>query len=640
MSANGRNRLDTRGACGSRLAATLLAGLLCAGLALAAAAPAQAAEPLKIREAFPGSTALGTDAEFVELQMTADGQGAIEGQELRFFDAAGDPIPAATYVLTEGDAEGLVATTQRTVLLATAPASALGGGAAAPAVVPPPADNMSPAGGAVCFTAAAAAAPADCVAWGSFPIPGFGEESPIPDPQSANASPGGITDDFSLDRSIEPGCPTYLDGPDDNSGNSATDFAEATPSPRNNATPREELYCPPETFILGFPSNPTNSSSASFTYTGFSQEAGLEFECDIASAPSQFPPEEPPPGDWVDCTTQPQQYTDLDDGFYRFWVRAIGEEGGPDQTPASSAWRVDTTPPQTTILSTPPSPDSGASVTYTYASSEPSSSFRCQMDDGAIQVCSGAGRTYFNLIDGVHTFRVWATDNAGNQDPIPATHSFTVNTALADKTPPDTSILLAPPAVSPKDSAFFAYTSNESPASFECSLDGGPFAPCGELGIGYQRLANGPHVFAVRAIDRAGNVDSVPATHAWRVAAALPRARITRAPAGRVLLRAKLRRCDKRKATRAQRRCVRKALRRARARVVFRFASSKPGSTFRCRVGKRAFRPCRPPFRFKAPRGRHRFEVFAIDSLGNRQATPTRRIFRVVPPRRGGLFGR
>ena len=61
-------------------------------LALLITAPqAFAASPLKIREAFPGSTTTDPKAEYVELQMTDDGQNLISGQELKFYDSSGSP---------------------------------------------------------------------------------------------------------------------------------------------------------------------------------------------------------------------------------------------------------------------------------------------------------------------------------------------------------------------------------------------------------------------------------------------------------------------------------------------------------------------------------------------------------------------
>ncbi|MEX2448680.1 MAG: hypothetical protein WD404_08055 [Solirubrobacterales bacterium] len=582
---------------------TGIAAAIVLTLALALPAAAAAAEPLKVREVFPGSVADGSKAEFVELQMTADGQAGIAGQELRFYGAGGALLD--TYVVEPEDAEELVAETQRTVLFATAEAAGLGGDAGSPDVLLSGLDRMSPGGGAVCFTAAGAGAPADCVAWGSF---GGGA---LPDPQSDNAV--AIGDGSALERDIGRGCDTYLDAPDD-TGSSEADFALASASPRSNATARSELRCPPSAVILGKPGNPSNSSLASFSYGAFTDEEGLSFECFRDFDASTSPPStQPGEGDWEACDTQPKVYEGLEEGFHRFWVRAKGENPEWGQA-ASYAWQVDTAAPETTITGTPPDPSDGFQAAFSYSSSEPLSSFRCQLDDGAIQLCgttaSSGQKTYFGLVDGVHTFRVWATDNAGNKDPTPAEHSFTVQNFLGDSTPPDTAILSAPgnPSISPN--AFFAYHSSEANSRFECRLDGVPFAPCADTGVSYGPLPNGEHRFEVRAIDRAGNVDSVPAAHAWRVAAPVPNTRIVGAPGG--------------------------AIRSKRGKPVpvsFRFRSSKPGSTFRCRLDLTGpYRPCTSPHRFRAKPGRHVFEVFAIDALGNEEGTPAFRIFRVRAP--------
>lgn len=376
---------------------------------------------------------------------------------------------------------------------------------------------------------------------------------------------------------------------------------------------QEEPPPPPDTAIATFPPNPSPHTFASFTYDAIPAEEPVSFECAL-DWPGELEPAELSP-----CEPEGISYPGpLADGLHRFAVRAIGE-GGPDPTPATYTWQIDTTAPQTSITATPPDPSDGFAASFAYSSSEPFSSFRCQLDDGAIQVCgsnaSQASKTYFDLTDGSHAFRVWATDNAGNKDPTPATHSFEVKTSLGDSSPPDTQILLAPTDPSGSADAFFAYGSTEPGSSFECELDGSGFAPCPEQGKGYGPLANGPHTFAVRAIDRAGNTDSVPATHAWRVAAAVPNTRITKAPG---VVRSK----------------------RARpVRVAFAFQADKPGTTYRCRVDLTGpYRPCSSPHSFKAKPGRHVFEVFAIDSLGNEEGSPAFRIFRVRAPGRQRSF--
>ena len=51
---------------------------------------------------------------------------------------------------------------------------------------------------------------------------------------------------------------------------------------------------------------------------------------------------------------------------------------GPDPTPASYTWTVDTTPPLAAIDTHPADPSPGATAQFTYhAPNEPGSSFKC-----------------------------------------------------------------------------------------------------------------------------------------------------------------------------------------------------------------------------------------------------------------------
>lgn len=56
--------------------------------------------------------------------------------------------------------------------------------------------------------------------------------------------------------------------------------------------------------------------------------------------------------------------------------------------------------------------------------------------------------------------------------------------------------------------------------------------------------------------------------------------------------------------------------------VVFAFTANEARSSFRCKLDRQRFRPCRSPRVYRLAPGRHAFRVFAIDRAGNRDRTP------------------
>src|SRR5215210_69815 len=93
-------------------------------------------------------------------------------------------------------------------------------------------------------------------------------------------------------------------------------------------------------------------------------------------------------------------------------------------TTEERAEAADTTPPETTITN---SSVSGTTATFDFFSNETSSTFKCKLvgQDSTRTTCI-SGKNYTNLTAGTkYTFKVWATDAAGNIDPTPATHTFT-----------------------------------------------------------------------------------------------------------------------------------------------------------------------------------------------------------------------
>jgi Ca2+-binding RTX toxin-like protein len=63
--------------------------------------------------------------------------------------------------------------------------------------------------------------------------------------------------------------------------------------------------------------------------------------------------------------------------------------------------------------------------------------------------------------------------------------------------------------------------------------------------------------------------------------------------------------------------------------VSFSFASNEANSTFRCRLDRKPFKPCRSPRRYSVRLGRHTVRIFAVDAAGNRDRSPAAFSFRV-----------
>jgi hypothetical protein len=272
------------------------------------------------------------------------------------------------------------------------------------------------AGGAVCWNAGGL--PADCVAWGNF-SGGTAFENATATSVGSPASPGGITAGKAIRRTIEPGCPTLLEESDD-SNDSATDFSEVTPAPRNNASPITEKTCPgpPNTVIDEKPDPVTSATSAVFTYEA---PTATGYECKLDSA--AFSP----------CSSSGIEYTGLTAGNHVFQVRGVNLSG-PDPTPASYGWKVEAleTPvpspsPESPPAPSPPKNDTGATgaparsafftkkppaktkdrtPTFRFRSEPPGAAFRCAVDSGPFRPCRSPFTPKKPLSLGPHKLRV------------------------------------------------------------------------------------------------------------------------------------------------------------------------------------------------------------------------------------------
>jgi hypothetical protein len=248
---------------------------------------------------------------------------------------------------------------------------------------------------------------------------------------------------------------------------------------------------PPTVLITVKPPNPSNDASPSF---GFTATDATKIECSL-DGPAFTP-----------CTS-PRQYPNVSDGAHTFFVRVTDAAGNVAQ--ATYAWTTETGPPTAALTSGPSGLSNSSAATFAFSADEPSS-FECALDNRGFEPCSSPA-TYHALGDGQHAFNVRARDAIGNLSPAVA-HSWAIDT-----TAPETTLASTPKSGTTTTSATFTFSASES-GSFECRLDGAPFALCGSP-KSYSGLAKGDHSFEVRAIDAAGNADATPPLHAWKIQA-------------------------------------------------------------------------------------------------------------------------
>ena len=330
---------------------------------------------------------------------------------------------------------------------------------------------------------------------------------------------------------------------------------------------------PPETTITSAPSDPTNTAAASFEFE--SSEAGSSFECSLDEA------------EFGACAS-PQAYGGLSDGAHTFRVRATDGAGNTDETPASHTWIIDTLAPETTITSAPSDPTNNTAASFEFESSEAGSGFECSLDAAEFDTCTSP-HGYSGLSDGAHTFLVRATDGLGNMDQSPASHTWNIDT-----TAPETTITEMPDDPSNSEDGHFSFSSDDPAATFECSLDSAEYAAC-TVPYEYSGLSDGPHTFAVRAIDALGNTEDTPASYDWTIDTIAPDTGFVSRPA------------DPSNVSEAS----------------FSFISTEGDSSFECNLDSAGFSVCESPKLYDTlGEGLHTFAVRAIDAAGNPDASP------------------
>ena len=278
--------------------------------------------------------------------------------------------------------------------------------------------------------------------------------------------------------------------------------------PSGNATTVDRVVTSVDTAIIAGPEQLTSDDMADFRF----RTAG---------------------GDTFSCSVDGAEYTPCGGGLNEVWMLDVMPDGQHtlkvraskgtwvDPVPAEWSWTLDTVAPTSTIHAGV----GGTAASFRFTHSEPAST-ECKLDTpagpGAWEGCSSS-LSLTGLAQGEHQLWVRARDAAGNVQATPATYTWTVDT-VAPTTTLDGNVSA--------DRATFAFAAPGA-ASFECRLAtpsaAGSWAGCSSPTT-YTGLVPGSHRFEVRATDAAGNVEQVPATHAWTATAPVTTTPVTTTP--------------------------------------------------------------------------------------------------------------
>ena len=170
---------------------------------------------------------------------------------------------------------------------------------------------------------------------------------------------------------------------------------------------------PPDTSMTAGPAGLTGDPTHEFAFT--SSEQNSSFQCRLdSSAEAGFLP----------CDS-PHATASLADGPHGFEVRARDRAGNLDPTPVGRVFTVDTTPPQTTIVSGRSGKTRKRTASFGFSANEAGARFLCSLDGAGFAPC-GSPQRFARLKRGAHVFRVKALDAVGNGDPSPAHRSWKV----------------------------------------------------------------------------------------------------------------------------------------------------------------------------------------------------------------------
>ena len=369
-----------------------------------------------------------------------------------------------------------------------------------------------------------------------------------------------------------------------------------------NVDPTPEVYRwtvgpPPGVAFTRTPPEQSTENTATFEFTSdVPGNVGVTFECAFGEAIEAEI--------WAPCTS-PKTFTNLVFGEHEFAVRAKDAAGNVSEFPAEWGWEVGGFAPTVMITSEPWVNDERRTATFEFQANGSNLIFTCSIDGSEMSPCptteSGAtvtkGRkTYSGLALGPHEFEVQVYAPLALEEPLITSYAWNV----VELTAPKTTISFGPPAIvgteeggSLEATVGFFFSGNEPLATFECALDGELFSDCDSPAQFDATI--GEHLFRVRAVDVALNIDATPASWEFTVVEA-PDTFIDMGPEGEFNT----------------------------GRATFHFSSTLAGSTFECAIDMGQFFACDNPHVVTGlPDGEHTFEVRAVKQHGTVKVVDT-----------------
>ena len=385
----------------------------------------------------------------------------------------------------------------------------------------------------------------------------------------------------------------------------------------------------PDTVLRSAPSGSVKSQSPRMW--AYATEQGATLQCSLDNAPFAACPD-------------PIEHSSVFPGAHTFRVRAVDGAGRVDTTPATRSWSGDgqlaapanDTRDAMTVLAGssgsvtantaaatrddacgPIARDSPGAQSIWYSWTAPADGWATfdatgSSIDTLLGVFAGGCREEHRLAEsddapGRVTSRVRLWVRSGTQyaiavdgyspegvnaqnGPVRLEWSFQLE---ADATPPETTIASGPGPVSWTPNVGWTFRASEPGSTFECQFNTSTeWQPCPTP----YRLTvfESTHTLRVRAVDPAGNADPTPASRTWRTDAVPPDTRIDAGPPGIVSV--------------------------AQATLVFH--ADEPAA-FECRLDGGDWSDCVSPASYSGlDEGIHRFEVRAIDDVGNVDPAP------------------